>query len=116
MAMALTYGSSPHRADHLLHSAIQLRFGNVQKHGHINHATKQNARPTVAERRVAHLCGTGCRFAAWHQTTNASLAYLYDAPDFSNVNRFGNILIKLSEIPQGDLIRRESMPLVTRRH
>jgi len=43
------------------------------------------------------LGGTGCQFAAWHQTTSISLNNLYDAPVFENVNRFKNTLVKVSE-------------------
>ncbi len=41
--------------------------------------------------------GTDRRFAAWLHATNPSLAYQYDALVFLNVNRPGNILIKLSK-------------------
>jgi len=63
------------------------------------HATSKNSRPAVLERQVSDVDRLSVRgLASSHEV---SFVYVYDAPVFSNVNRFNNILIRLSETRSG---------------
>jgi len=63
------------------------------------HATSKNSRPAVLERQVSDVDRLSVRgLASSHEV---SFVYVYDAPVFSNVNRFNNILIRLSKTRSG---------------